>query len=174
MSGPEHVETIEPPAPIEGDVRLDLTTGGRTGHVDGSWWPRSRDLAAELPALTARIGEQLGPVERIAYHRSSWDPSDRRRLRTATGQTSLDGFDSVQPDAVWISVGGRPARRLWLVVIPPDTPPARAAAVRERASAPGNRESVTDLLHADGADGPGRGAPAPTTTVAPPVAVSIP
>jgi hypothetical protein len=22
-----------------------------TGYVDGAWWPRSRDLSAELPAL---------------------------------------------------------------------------------------------------------------------------
>ena len=31
MSGPEHVETIEPPAPIDGDVRLDLSVATADG-----------------------------------------------------------------------------------------------------------------------------------------------
>ena len=35
-------------------LRLRLKPRGPvTGFVDGGWWPRSRDLAAELPALLA-------------------------------------------------------------------------------------------------------------------------
>src|SRR5439155_16889727 len=36
-----------------------------TGHVDGAWWPRSRDLAAELPALLAALAARLGRVHRV-------------------------------------------------------------------------------------------------------------
>ena len=42
------------PSGPDADVRLRLKPAAPTsGHVDGSWWPRSRDLAAELPDLLA-------------------------------------------------------------------------------------------------------------------------
>lgn len=37
-------------------VRLQLKPEGpTTGFVDGAWWPRSRDLAAELPSLATAL-----------------------------------------------------------------------------------------------------------------------
>lgn len=36
-----------------------------TGYVDGAWWPRSRDLAVELPALLAVPVVRLGQVQRV-------------------------------------------------------------------------------------------------------------
>ncbi|MFI8454319.1 DUF5994 family protein [Kitasatospora sp. NPDC085464] len=42
------------PAATDSTARLSLTPGGvRPGRLDGAWWPRSRDLLLELPALAA-------------------------------------------------------------------------------------------------------------------------
>jgi len=35
------------------------------GHVDGAWWPRTRDLTAELPALLAAVAARLGRIDRV-------------------------------------------------------------------------------------------------------------
>jgi hypothetical protein len=42
------------------------------GVVDGSWWPRTRDPAAELPGLIAAVTEPVG--------RGESDRAERRRL----------------------------------------------------------------------------------------------
>jgi len=42
-------------------ARLELKPDApTTGYVDGGWWPRSRKLEAELPALVAALGQRLG------------------------------------------------------------------------------------------------------------------
>src|SRR4051812_35019694 len=51
-------------------ARLELKPNfPRTGFVDGGWWPRSRDLRAELPdliaSLSAQLGGRVGPILRI-------------------------------------------------------------------------------------------------------------
>ncbi|MFI2077818.1 MULTISPECIES: DUF5994 family protein [Streptomyces] len=48
-------------------LRLALASSDTLGALlEGAWWPRSRDLAAELPALTAVLDpfgrRQLGPA----------------------------------------------------------------------------------------------------------------
>jgi len=37
-----------------------------TGYVDGAWWPRSRNLSAELPALQAVLAVRLGRIRRVS------------------------------------------------------------------------------------------------------------
>ncbi|MFD7400682.1 DUF5994 family protein, partial [Streptomyces virginiae] len=42
-------------------ARLSLTPKtALAGQLDGAWWPRSRDLEAELPALAAALDETWG------------------------------------------------------------------------------------------------------------------
>jgi hypothetical protein len=60
------------------------------GVVDGSWWPRTRDPAVELPALIAAVTDRLGMVDRIALNASAWGHQapanhDGRRARGPTG-----------------------------------------------------------------------------------------
>lgn len=42
------------------------------GEIGGAWWPRSRELASELPALLAGLAERLGRVERVVYDPAGW------------------------------------------------------------------------------------------------------
>ena len=99
-------------------LRLRLKPKGPvTGYVDGGWWPRSRDLTAELPELAAVLSVRLGPIERISYAMDAWaTPSGRvevdgRRVR-------LEGFRSQDRDVV--AVTGSNGRRVSLLVVPPD------------------------------------------------------
>ncbi|WP_405485782.1 DUF5994 family protein [Nocardia sp. NBC_00511] len=41
-------------------------------YLDGVWWPRSDDLAAELPDLLALLTPRLGPARRVVYDHASW------------------------------------------------------------------------------------------------------
>ena len=43
-----------------------------TGHVDGAWWPRSDDLATELPDLLAVLSVRLGAIDRVMYNLAEW------------------------------------------------------------------------------------------------------
>jgi hypothetical protein len=52
--------------------RVRLRAGPSSDHVDGAWWPRSRDLAAELPAFLKAIIHSVGAVAEIGYHPADW------------------------------------------------------------------------------------------------------
>lgn len=96
------------------------------GVVDGSWWPRTRDPAAELPALIAAVTDRLGLVDRITLSADAWDT--RPQHITTVGQQVV-GLDwSGVWDAHTIRVTGRDFSHLDLLVIPPDTATALALA----------------------------------------------
>jgi hypothetical protein len=61
------------------------------GVVDGSWWPRTRDPATELPALIAAVTDRMGMVDRIMLNADACvghqTPANHHR-RTARGPTS--------------------------------------------------------------------------------------
>ncbi|TVT17183.1 hypothetical protein FNH06_32465 [Amycolatopsis acidiphila] len=120
-----------------------------TGYVDGAWWPRSRDLAAELPALLAVLAVRPGRIERVTYNLTTWQPVGGRL--PLDGQViRLEGFLSQQADTVTVSGQGR--QRLTLLVVPPETPPEAAHEVLMRASQRGNDDPVAALLAFDRPD----------------------
>ncbi|HTK64700.1 MAG TPA: DUF5994 family protein [Pseudonocardia sp.] len=132
------------------DARLRLKPDGPiTGYVDGAWWPRSGDLAAEVPALAAAVGDRVGPVERVSYHFTDW-VAECREIDVSGSRLRLGGFRMQHPHTV--DVIGR-NRRLTLLVIPPETAPEAAEEVLAKASQPGDRETVDDLL-GGGTDAP--------------------
>ncbi|GAB2745600.1 DUF5994 family protein [Streptomyces bullii] len=53
-------------------LRLE-TTESREGVLDGAWWPRSRDIGAELPALLSALTGYLGPVTRVGLDAAAWE-----------------------------------------------------------------------------------------------------
>ncbi|MFI7193336.1 DUF5994 family protein [Nocardia nova] len=46
-----------------------------SAYVDGVWWPRTHDLAAELPGLLTALRPWLDPVGRVVYDPAGWAPS---------------------------------------------------------------------------------------------------
>ncbi len=112
------------------------------GHVDGAWWPRSRDLAAELPELLAEIAPRMDPVGRISYHAPDWDPAPRKV--TSGSHVVRLGWYLLLPSGTVDVISG--LRRITLVVIPPETPEDAARAVLDRAGAADNTDEVATLL----------------------------
>ncbi|MET9625860.1 DUF5994 family protein [Lentzea sp. NPDC006480] len=117
-----------------------------TGCVDGAWWPRSRDLAAELPALLAVLAVRLGEIPRVSYNLTEWD-SAPRQIAVAGVRVRLNGFWSRPPSTVDVVAGDR--RRLTLLLVPPDTEPSAAHHCMMRAAQRENADTVEVLLHGD-------------------------
>ncbi|MCD2185761.1 DUF5994 family protein [Actinomycetospora soli] len=133
------------PAPDTTTARTRLKPPGpATGFVDGAWWPRSEDLAAELPPLLEDVHDR-GDVARVAYHLDDWTAAPRR---LAPGRVRLEGFRTTAPHSV--TLVGPAGLRLVLLVIPSSTPEGTAEAAMTAAAAPDDRRSPADLL--DGAE----------------------
>lgn len=100
-------------------LRLHLAESAPTSsHVDGAWWPRSTDLAAELPVLLESIHARTGDVALVGFHRDGWDRmTDGAQLADKT--IWLEGFTDEKPHTVIVI--GSSGRRLTLLVVPPDT-----------------------------------------------------
>jgi hypothetical protein len=131
-------------APPADGVRLELKpeSGGATGFVDGGWWPRGRDLAAELPALLAAAAPRIGTVERVSYRISDWEPAPRRMIVDGA-LVRLDGFAGRPVPTVDVIAA---TRRLTLLVVAPDTAPGPADRALTTAGRLGNTDRIADLL----------------------------
>jgi len=132
-------------------ARLELKPNfPRTGFVDGGWWPRSRDLRAELPdliaSLSAQLGGRVGPILRIGFGITEWNPTGRQRLVTPTGHVAFGGWKVFERDVVWMVSHSTALMPITLVVIPPETPHGRAMATLRRASTADNTERPAELL----------------------------
>jgi hypothetical protein len=162
LSGRPAAGTAAPTMSDPGQTtRLTLKPGmPRTGAVDGAWWPGSRDLVAEVPALVAAFPTTAGRVQRVGFGRSLWDAVPHRTRGWADGRRiGLDGFAAFAADVVWVATSITGSAPLFLLVVPPDTAPDVAAGILRRAGSAENLETTTDLLAgtspAAGATSPG-------------------
>ncbi|MFI6037027.1 DUF5994 family protein [Streptomyces sp. NPDC051315] len=118
------------------------TTHAREGILDGAWWPRSRDIGAELPSLISALTEHLGPVTRVGLDSTAWDELPTRL--TVDGRlVHIDSFP-VGDDTVLVSRGDRDL--FSLMVIPPDTAPDAARAAMAKAVRADNITEAGQIL----------------------------
>jgi hypothetical protein len=130
-------------------LRLRLKPRGSvTGFVDGGWWPRSRDLPAELPALLAVLAVRLGPVESVSYNLDAWGPTPRKI--TLDGRlVRLAGYRSQHPATIDVLGAGH---RVTLLVVPPEATPAAAHGSLMAAGRRANTDQIDALLLAGDAE----------------------
>ncbi|MEU1805749.1 DUF5994 family protein [Streptomyces sp. NPDC019937] len=107
------------------------TTHTREGILDGAWWPRSRDIGAELPALITALTEHLGPVTRVGLDADAWEELPTR-LIVDDRIVHIDSFP-VGDGTILITRGDQD--HFSLLVVPPHATPdaartAMAQAVR--------------------------------------------
>ena len=104
---------------MEHENRLQLKPyRSASEHVDGAWWPRSTQLAEELPELVASVSDRLGRVVMVGYRRNGWHETPT--LVEIAGQpVELLGFTSDEPTSVILF--GEDGHHLTLHVIRPDT-----------------------------------------------------
>ncbi|WP_055602205.1 DUF5994 family protein [Streptomyces aureus] len=132
-------------------ARLSLTPKTTlAGLLDGAWWPRSRDLAAELPPLVDALEGRYGRITRVTVNPTRWPVVPHKAA--VTGHTVHVGwFTEQDPDKMILlsySVG-----RCDLLVIPPETEPAAAAQLMTAAALPGSVLTAGALMSDETATG---------------------
>ncbi|MBH5336110.1 hypothetical protein IHE55_15470 [Streptomyces pactum] len=145
---------LSPPA------RLTLTPAGAPpGLLDGAWWPRSRDLFRELPALTDRLDRCWGRITHVTVHPAHWPVIPPKVA--VTGHTVHVGWFTDEQDPHKLILLSHPAGRWDLLVIPPETSAASAARLMTAAATPGSLLTAGRLMDdedavRDGAEDRGR------------------
>lgn len=122
-------------------VRLE-TTHAREGILDGAWWPRTRDIGAELPSLISALTERLGPVTRVGLDGSAWDGLPTR-MTVDDRVVRIDSFP-VGDDTILITRGE--GDLFSLLLVPPDTSPDAALAAMARAVRADNVSGAGQIL----------------------------
>jgi hypothetical protein len=154
LSTTEREAVISAPPPAE--PRL-LLRGDHAGPapLDGGWWPRSSDPAAELPGLILALDKVHGHVTRVMLGAADWNASRPRRLQVGgAGRAVRLGWFASMPAGLLtaIFVNGQ---RTDLVTIPPHASEQDAARAMEQAAKAGNREHAPAvLIGITAADGP--------------------
>jgi hypothetical protein len=144
-----------PPAPA---ARLRLKPADTApGLLDGAWWPRSRDLVRELPALIDALDRRGGRITRIAVNPTLW-PVVPRKV-TATGHVVHVGWFTEQ-DPHKVLLLSYTTIRWDLLVIPPQSDDAGAARLMAAATGPRRLLTASGLVaneESSGATETGRG-----------------
>ncbi|MEY9965239.1 hypothetical protein ABIA33_003281 [Streptacidiphilus sp. MAP12-16] len=117
----------------EPSARMSLKpAGGIRGRLDGAWWPRSRDLAAELPLLVAELDQVWGRITRVTVHPGMW-PVIPPRIPAGPHTVHLGWFDAEQ-DPHDLCLLSYTVGRWDLLVIPPECDPETAALLMSAAT----------------------------------------
>jgi uncharacterized protein DUF5994 len=98
-------------------LRLRAAAGPTTGHVDGGWWPHSRNLVREVPALFAALPRRLGPIALIAYNLNDWDATPRT---LECDGARLEGISHDTSGPHTIVMLGTDGRCITLLLVPPN------------------------------------------------------
>lgn len=134
-SGAAH-EAVAPGTAL---LRLE-TTESREGTLDGAWWPRTRDIGTELPALVSALTAHLGPITRVGLDATAWNELPTR-LVVEDRVVHIDSFP-VGDDTILITRGDRD--HFSLLVVPPHfTPEAARAAMAQAVRA----DNITEAGH---------------------------
>ncbi|MFE2050184.1 DUF5994 family protein [Streptomyces sp. NPDC059459] len=130
-------------------LRLSLAPAGSAPLLlDGAWWPYSRDLASELPALAAVLDPLWGRITRVTLNPAQW-PVVPRKVSVA-GHVVKAGWFRFEQDAHELLLLSYRVGRWNLLVVPPQTSPAAAAWLMAAASDP-RRATTASRLMADAA-----------------------
>jgi hypothetical protein len=140
---------VSPSPPAEPRVRLQDDHSGR-GLLDGGWWPRSADPAAELPELIAALDERHGRITRLMLGTADWDASRPRRISIddqAGRRVVKIGWFNTMPGGLLTAISAR-GDRTDLVTVPPGSSEQAAQVAMDQAAKAGNHEHAPAILAA--------------------------
>ncbi|MEV1035858.1 DUF5994 family protein [Streptomyces sp. NPDC050204] len=141
----EYPQAVEDRAPSSLPLRLVLAPAGSSpALVDGAWWPRSRDLTAELPPLMAVLDPLWGRITRVTVNPTYW-PVVPRKVQVA-GHLVHVGWFKAEQDPHKLLLLSYTTGRWDLLVIPPGTGPATAARLMTAAADPLRALTASGLM----------------------------
>jgi Family of unknown function (DUF5994) len=138
------VTTVEPTQSSKPRLHLVPVRASRA-VLDGGWWPRSTDPAAELPGLVLALSELYGPIRQLMLNRDSWDA--RPRLLVVDARVVRVGwFASVDPALIIATTDH--GDQFDLLVVPPGTAESPARDAMARAADPADTMRAPGILAA--------------------------
>jgi Family of unknown function (DUF5994) len=143
--------TTSPAPPAEPRLCLQQVGSGGT-LLDGGWWPRSADPAAELPGLIPALDERHGRVTRVMLGTADWNASRPRWLAVggpAAHRVVKLGWFGTMPGGLLTAISAS-GERTDLVTIPPCSGEQAATTAMRQAARAGNREHAPAILAAIG------------------------
>ncbi|MFI6034195.1 DUF5994 family protein [Streptomyces sp. NPDC051315] len=142
---PTFEDRLSSSSPGSSSLRLSLApVGVAPALLDGAWWPRSRDLAAELPTLTAVLDPLWGRITRVTVNPTHW-PVVPRKVPVAGHVVNVGWFLPEQDQHELLLLSYHVGR--WnLLVIPPRTDPVSAAWLMAAASDPLGTSTASRLM----------------------------
>ncbi|MFI1047166.1 DUF5994 family protein [Streptomyces griseoruber] len=138
-------DRLLPSPPTSSPLRLSLApVGPAPALLDGAWWPRSRDLGAELPILTAVLDPLWGRITRVTVNPTHW-PVIPRKVPVAGHVVNVGWFLPEQDPHELLLLSYHVGR--WnLLVVPPETSPVQAAWLMAAASDPRGTSTASRLM----------------------------
>jgi hypothetical protein len=129
----------------------------RRDHLHGAWWPRSADLDQELIPMLSAVAARFGAVLGVMLNRNEWGDAPLAGQNSRAGKAKISWYGLDESQLVVLYCGQ--ARRIALLLLPPDTPEPIALTATLMASAPGNVLSALETLTRARAQAPmaGRG-----------------
>ncbi|MGZ8178938.1 DUF5994 family protein [Williamsia sp. SKLECPSW1] len=118
----------------------------RGDHVDGAWWPASRDLAAEIGGLLDALAPRATPAGRVVVNIADWDLPHNRIIHH-DNVVRLDSYRFWPTHLLKVRTVGD-TDSVTLMVIPPEAPAEAAERVLAMSSADDATVSVADMLAA--------------------------
>jgi hypothetical protein len=115
--------------PARVPLRLELRPLDVPGHVDGGWWPQSRDLQVEATDLVDHFPPQVGRINRLLFSRPDWDDGvvdgrGLRRVQAARGPVKVGSFPNDDTHQMVLTMAS--GRQLRLLVVPSNTEDSEA------------------------------------------------
>jgi hypothetical protein len=147
LSTTERDAAISPVPSVRPRLLLQPDHSGVT-LLDGGWWPRSADPAAELPGLILALDEWHGRVIRVMLGTAGWDASRPRRLRVdgpAGSRVIRLGWFATMPAGLLTAISAS-GQRTDVVTIPPHTSEHNARAAMAQAAQAGSRDHAPAIL----------------------------
>jgi len=124
-------------------LRLRMRTEPGSAHLDGGWWPQTRDLGVELRDLVDNFPKERTRIMRAVYSPPDWDVSGRR-VEVERGFIRVESFPRDDTHVILLSTAARTVLRV--LVIPPGASPREGARALDAAADSRNDQSAQVLL----------------------------
>lgn len=113
--------------------------------LDGGWWPRSWDAAAELPGLILVLSARYGQVRQMMLNGSTWN-NRFHRLAVGARVVRMGWFASLDPALAIVTTDA--GDQVDVLIVPPFTPEAQARRAMAQAADPTNTVRAPAIIAA--------------------------